>query len=226
MPAHRLGRRAHAVGVGRLAGDKGRQRAAALDHHAQAAKTEDLDLDRGLLHHLAHLFERQHARQHGAHDAKLALVKVDGLEVGGRALHRQMQAQPRVALAGVAQQPRVGQNHGIDPQRDGLIQRLLPALGLRRLRVGVDGQVHLAAARVRVGQAAGQGRRVEVQAGEVARIGGVAQPQIDRVGTVVHGLLERGQATGRADQIHASHYTPSAGCTAGVVVPQDDRSRG
>jgi hypothetical protein len=45
----------------------------------------------------------------------------------------------------------------------------------------------LRAARVRVGNAGLDGGLVEVQAGEVARVGGVAQAQVDAVGAAVNG---------------------------------------
>src|SRR3546814_7131061 len=49
VPAHEAGRRAHAVAVGRRAGDIARQLAASFDHDAQAAEREHLDRDRRLL---------------------------------------------------------------------------------------------------------------------------------------------------------------------------------
>jgi hypothetical protein len=46
------------------------------------------------------------------------------------------------------------------------------------------------------------GRRlgVEVQTGKVAGVGVVAEPDVDRIGALVHSGLQRGQITGGTDQ--------------------------
>jgi hypothetical protein len=54
---------------------------------------------------------------------------------------------------------------------------------------------------VGVADAFGHGLRVEVEAGEIARVGVVLEAEIDGVGTVIDGCLERRQAAGRADEI-------------------------
>ena len=210
LPAHGFGRRAHAVGVGRFARHVRRQGAAALHHHAQAAKAEDFDLDRRALDHLAHLLHRQHARQHGAHHAKLLAVEVDGLVIGGRALHRQVQPQLRVVLRGVLHEAGVGQDDGVQPHVHGLVHRAAPGAGVGGLRVGVERHEHLAPALVGVGNAAGNGGFVKVQPGKVAGVGGIAQAQVHAVGTVVDGGLQGGQAAGGADQFRGR------GCGGGV----------
>ncbi|MCY1539622.1 hypothetical protein D9M68_752170 [compost metagenome] len=129
------------------------------------------------------------------------MVEVDRLGVGGRALHREVQPQAGVALRGVAHEARVGQDHRVHAQVHRFVHRLAPALRLRGLGVGVERHEHLAVTRMRIGHAAGDRRVVEVQASEVARVGGVAQAQVDAVRAVVHRGLERGQAAGRADQV-------------------------
>src|SRR3546814_9933607 len=100
LPAHRVSRRTHAVRVGRLAGHIRRQGATTFHHDAQAAETEDHDLDRRVLRYLLHLGHRQHARQDGADYAEMLVIKIDGLVIGGGTLHRQMQTHVRMPATG------------------------------------------------------------------------------------------------------------------------------
>ena len=44
--------------------------------------------------------------------------------------------------------------------------------------------------------------KIEIEAGEVARVGAVAKADVDRVGAVIDGGLQRRQAAGRADEFH------------------------
>jgi hypothetical protein len=132
------------VGVGRLARHVGRQGAAPLDHHAQAAEAEHLDLHRGVVDHALHLLHRQHARQHRAHDAELLAVEVDGVGTGGRALHRQVQAQLGVVLRAVLHQAGVGQDDGVHAHVHGLVHGRAPGRGVGGLRVGVERHEDLA----------------------------------------------------------------------------------
>ena len=201
-PAHRFGRRADTIGVGRFAGHVAGQGAAPLHHHAQAAKAKHLDLDRGFLQHLLNLRERQHTRQHGARNAKVLVIKIKRLVVGGRALHRQVQAQLRLVADGISHHAGVGQDDGINPAVRGAIDRALPELGLGRLRVGVERHKHLAPALMRVANAGFNGGFVKIEAGKVARVGGIAKAEVNAVGAVVNRRLERGQAAGRANQFH------------------------
>lgn len=115
------------MGVRRLAGRVAGEQAAPLDHHAQAAEAEHLDLDVGVLDHVAHLVDRQHARQHRAHHAEALARKVDRLVVGRRALHRHVQTQFRVAAAGVIHQADVGEDHRVDAEVGGLVDSTVPA---------------------------------------------------------------------------------------------------
>ena len=57
-----------------------------------------------------------------------------------------------------------------------------------------------APARVRVADARRRAASVEVEAGEIARIGGVAKAEVDAVGAVVDRGLQRRQVAGRADR--------------------------
>ena len=56
------------------------------------------------------------------------------------------------------------------------------------------------AALVRVGNAAGNGGLVEIQARKIAGVGGVAQAQVDAARAMVHGGFQGGQAAGGADE--------------------------
>ena len=186
--------------VGRLARGIRRQGAAPLHHHAQAAKAKHLDLDIGALGDLFDLLQRQHARQHGALDVELLLVQVDRVVVGGRALYRQVQAQLRVPVGGVAHQAGVGQDDGINPPGGGAVQRRAPGRGVAGLRIGVQRHQHLAAPAVGVGDAFLDGFFVKVQASKVACVGGIAQAQVNAIGSAINGRFQGGQAAGGADQ--------------------------
>jgi hypothetical protein len=70
---------------------------------------------------------------------------------------------------------------------------------------------------VGVGDAGLDGGFVEVQAGKVARVGGVAQAQVDAVGAVVDGGLERRQAAGRADQFGGGAGDSAGGLAVAVT---------
>ena len=201
--------------VGRLARHVGRQGAAPLHHHAQAAKTKNFDLHRRAVDHTPHLLHRQHARQHGAHDAELLAVEVDGVGTGGRALDRQVQAQLGVVQRGVLHEPWVGQDDGVHAQVHGFVHCRAPGRGVGGLRVGVERHEHLAALGVGVGNAAGDGGFVKVQSGEVAGIGGVAQAQVDAAGAVVHCGLEGRQAACGADQFKGRGSPFRGGCAGG-----------
>jgi len=106
-----------------------------------------------------------------------------------------------------------------DPTRSRILMSLLdspshPAvlsreLGLTRsnvsnhltcLRKGIDGHQHLPPAVVGVADAFDDGFLVEIQAGEIARVGRVFQPHVNRVRAVVHGGFQGGQVAGGADE--------------------------
>lgn len=107
--------------------------------------------------------------------------------VGGRTLHRQMQAQLRVGPHGVSHQPWIGRDDRIHAQCHGLIHGLAPT------RMGIR-------------DATADGRFVEVQARKVAGVGRVAQAQIDAVRAVVDRCLEGGQTSGGTDQIEQGRF--------------------
>ena len=205
FPAHRLGRRAHAAGIRRFAGHVGGQGAASLHHHAQAAETEHFDRHRCVLYHVGDLGERKHARQHRARDAEALVVEIDRLVIGGRGLHRQVQPQLRMALGRIAHQAGVGEDHRVYAEAGGAVDGALPALGCLPLRKGIDGEQHFRAGRVGIAQALARARGIEVEAGEIARVGLVLETHVDPVGAIVHRCLERGQVAGRADQFWNGH---------------------
>ncbi len=88
LPAYEAGRRTGADGVGRFAGQVGREIAAAFRHDAQAAEGEDFQRHRRGAGQLFHLMNRQHARQYDARDVEVAMIEANGLFIGGGSLHR------------------------------------------------------------------------------------------------------------------------------------------
>jgi len=73
---------------------------------------------------------------------------------------------------------------------------------VRLARVGVEGDEHLGAGGVRVADAGADLVHAEIEAGEVARVGGVAKAEVHGIRAVIHGRLERRQTAGRTDQFH------------------------
>ncbi len=73
------------------------------------------------------------------------------------------------------------------------------------------------AARVGVTDAGAQLRVVEIQAGEVARVGGVLQPQVDGVGAGIHRDLQCAQRARRAHQLRRSALARASATTAGAA---------
>jgi len=115
-----------------------------------------------------------------------------------------VQLELGVTFAGVAEHAGVGGNQRIDPEVGGLIHRALPALPAFGLRIGVDGHVQLAALLADQLQTLVELLLVEVESGEVTGVGVVAKTDIDGIGALLDGGLERGQASCRADQVHGN----------------------
>lgn len=199
-PAHRAGGRTDALVVGRIARGVRRQQAAPFGHDAQAAEAEHLDLDADVGADAGDLGQRQHARQHHPVDAELLLHEFDGVGVGGRALHRQVQAQVGIAVAGVRQQAGIGHDDRIRAQPVRGIDRLAPFMAAAGLHEGVDGEQHLALPAVRQFDAGADVAFGEIEPGEVAGVGGVLQAQVDGVCACLDRRLQRGQAAGRRNE--------------------------
>ena len=133
------------------------------------------------------------------------MVEIDRLVIGGRGLYRQVQPQLRVALGGIAHQAGVGEDHRVYAEFGGAVDGALPARCGQALREGVDSEQHFRAVRMGVAQALARARGIEVEPGEIARVGLVFEAHVDPVGAVVHGGLERGQVARRADQFRNGH---------------------
>ena len=71
------------------------------------------------------------------------------------------------------------------------------------LRIGVEGEKTRRPVAAGIAQTLRGLGLVEIQAGEVARVGVVAKAHVDRVGAVVDGGLERRQVAGGTDQLHS-----------------------
>ena len=155
------------------------------------------------------LLQRQHARQHRAPDAEFLKGEIHRDETGRRALHREMQTQFRVTTAGIGEQTDVGHDHRVDAEFGGRVDRALPFGDAADLRKGVDGEQHFFAARLRVAQAFDQCFAIEIQAGEIARVGAVLEAEINRIGTVIDRRFQRRQTACRTNQfrqtMHGGH---------------------
>jgi hypothetical protein len=100
----------------------------------------------------------------------------------------------------VVHQAGIGEDHRIDAEGGGLVDRGRPARPVVGERKGIEGDQHLDAALVGVGDALLDAGVVEVEAGEVARVGGVAKAGIDAVGAVIDGDLQRREPAGGTDE--------------------------
>ena len=120
-----------------------------------------------------------------------------------------MAAHGRMCLGGVVEHGRVGDDDGIYPQCGGGIDGTRPVGEASGLGIGVDRRQHPASALMGVANAFDEALLVEVEPGEVARVGVVAETQIDVVGTVIDGRLERRQAARRTHQLRfCGHSQP------------------
>ncbi len=107
-------------------------------------------------------------------------------------------------LAGIAEHTGIGGYQRIDPQVGGLVDGPLPASPASRLRVGIDGDVQLASFFADQLQALVELFVIHVQAREMAGVGVVSKTDINGIGALLDGGLERGQASCRADQLHGN----------------------
>ena len=146
------------------------------------------------------LIHGQHARQHGAADAEQLLHHIDGLVIGGRSLHRHVQPQVRIPFRHIGHNGEVGDNHRIRAKLCRRIHRGIPARHLPGLCERINRHQHIASARMGVGHALPRRLHVEIQTGEVTRIGRVFQPHVHRVCTVVHRRFQSGQVAGGTNQ--------------------------
>ena len=123
-----------------------------------------------------------------------------------------MQAQLRVLLGGIGHQTGIGHDDGINAALSRTINRTAPDLGTRRLRVGIECNKNLAPALVRVTDAIVDGRFVEVEPGEIARVGGVTKTEVNAVRAVVNGGFQRRQTSCRTNQLKGRGVRPRRRC--------------
>jgi hypothetical protein len=98
-------------------------------------------------------------------------------------------------------EPDVGHNDGVGAEFRRVVDGAVPGIGVAGLGVGVDRHQHLGAELVGIGDALGEFVAAEVEAGEVARVGLVAEAQVDRVGARVDGGPQGRRRPRRTDQL-------------------------
>ena len=145
----------------------------------------------------------EHARQHGTLDAEALVVEVDRLVAGGRALHGQVQPQLRMRLRRVGEQARVGDDDRVHAEAGRAVHGRLPLAPRAGLGKGVERDEHLRAVAVGVVDAVADRAVVEIEAREVARVRLVLEAEIDVVGAVVDGDLQRRRRAGGAHEPQA-----------------------
>ena len=64
---------------------------------------------------------------------------------------------------------------------------------------------------MRIAQAFAGGRFVEIESGEIARVGVVAKSEVDAVGAAVDRSAERGQCTRRTDELYCGRLRAARG---------------
>lgn len=107
-----------------------------------------------------------------------------------------------MTLGGIAEHRHVGGDQRVDAEVGGLVDRALPALPALGAGVGIDRDVELSPGLVDAPQAFLELAFVEVEAGEMAGVGVVAEADVDGVGALAQGRLQGGQAARRTDQLH------------------------
>ena len=147
------------------------------------------------------LGQRQNARQDSASDAEFALAEVDRFVARRRALDGKVQALLRMALAGIVEQPDVGQDNRVHTLVDRSINGLVPVGDATGLSKGIDRQQHFAALGMGIANAFGHGLLIEVQAGKITCIGIVLEAEVNSIGAVINGCLECRQAASRANKV-------------------------
>jgi hypothetical protein len=133
-------------------------------------------------------------------------VKIDGLVVGGRTLHRQMQPQAGMSLYAVIHESGIGENQRIDAETRRLIHGVTPLFPLVRARVGIDRQKHARMPVACIGNALARFVEIEIEAGKIARVGAVTETHVNGVGTVIHGRLEGRHAPRGTDEFQFPVY--------------------
>ena len=101
-----------------------------------------------------------------------------------------MQRQLGILRGSVVEHANVGGDNRIEAGCGGAVDGLLPRRPTSRLRVGVQSQEGAAATRVRIGDTVMHVALAEIEPLEVARVGGVAESQVDRVRPGVDGGLQ------------------------------------
>ena len=107
-----------------------------------------------------------------------------------------------MAPRGVGQHARVGRNQRVYAQFGGMVDRPLPARPAIGAGVSIDRDVQLATLLTDQLKAALQLFFIQIEAGEMARIGVITKAHIDGISALAHRRLEGGQAARRTDQLH------------------------
>ena len=102
--------------------------------------------------------------------------------------------------ASVIQHADVGGDHRVHAEFRRLIHGPLPAFPTGRLREGVERDEHPPILGVSVLHALSRRFGVEIQAGEMPGVGVIAEADVNRIGAVIHGGLQRGQVASGTDQ--------------------------
>src|SRR5690606_31826997 len=84
------------------------------------------------------------------------------------------------------------------------VHRFAPGLPGVRLGIGVQGQVDVSTPIMRVANAFGDRRGIEIQAGEITGVGSVAKAEIDAIRAIVDRRFKRGKTARGADQLEGT----------------------
>ena len=103
---------------------------------------------------------------------------------------------------GVVEHRHLGDDDRVAAELGRAVDRAVPLRQPHAVGVGVERQVHLGVARMRVGHAGAQFRVGEIQAGKRARVGLVLEAGVDRIGAVVDCGLQGRQVAGGTHQLH------------------------
>src|SRR5450759_2068285 len=114
-----------------------------------------------------------------------------------------MQPQVRIGPGGVIGDPHIGDDHCVDTDRRGGVDRGAPNVELAGRRERIDCKQELRIPGTRIAERLLDLRRSEIQTRKIAGVRYVLETAIDRVCASIDGGTQGGRGSGRADELGA-----------------------
>ncbi len=110
----------------------------------------------------------------------------------------------------IVHQAGIGEDHRIDAESGRLVDSGCPTRPVIGKGEGIQRHQYLDAALMRVGDALLHAGVVEIQAGEIARVGSIAKAGIDAVRAVIDSDFQRRQPAGGTDEFEIGGHGDSS----------------